>query len=80
MKRNAILAGLGLLFLILVLGGSVLYTTETGSVRAYKLLTGGVYVLMGLGFLCLNAWAFLRGRFDDFEEPKYRMLELEDDR
>lgn len=35
------------------------------------------YLLVGIGFLFLLAWAVLTGMFHDIEAPKYRMLERE---
>ncbi len=78
MSRHLWLPGFGLLFVILVLGGSVVWITETGAVRTFKLLMGAVYTLMGLGFLLLTTWAFVKGQFQDIEGPKFRMLEMEE--
>jgi hypothetical protein len=38
-----------------------------------------VYGGMALGFLSLLAWAAARGLFHDVEQPKYRMLEQEEE-
>lgn len=38
-----------------------------------------VYICMALGFICLLAWAALRGMFYNIERPKYRMLEREEE-
>ena len=37
-------------------------------------------LFVGLGAWLVFIWAVKRGEFDDFEGPKYRMLEDEDDR
>ena len=35
------------------------------------------YLLASIGFFCLLLWATLNGMFRDIEEPKYQMLEQE---
>jgi len=35
------------------------------------------YLLASIGFFCLLLWATLNGMFRDIEEPKYHMLEQE---
>ena len=37
-----------------------------------------VYACVALGFISLFLWAFARGQFRDVEEPKYRLLEEEE--
>lgn len=36
------------------------------------------YLLASLGFFCLLVWATLNGMFHDIEQPKYNMLEREE--
>lgn len=33
------------------------------------------YGFVAMGFLCLLAWAFLSGQFQDVERPKYELFE-----
>ena len=37
------------------------------------------YLLVASGFGCLFFWAYLSGQFKDIEQPKYRMLEMQDE-
>lgn len=45
--------------------------------EALALLQFVVALLMGLGALCLFAWAVLSGMFDDVEAVKYRAYRAE---
>jgi hypothetical protein len=36
------------------------------------------YLLASIGFLCMLIWAAANGMFRDIEQPKYRMLEVEE--
>ncbi|MBI4232129.1 cbb3-type cytochrome oxidase assembly protein [Candidatus Peregrinibacteria bacterium] len=35
------------------------------------------YFIVGIGFVFLLIWAFIKGHFKDMEAPKYRLLERE---
>jgi nitrogen fixation-related uncharacterized protein len=35
------------------------------------------YLLASLGFFCLFVWALMNGMFHDIEQPKHRMLEID---
>jgi hypothetical protein len=37
------------------------------------------YLLASLGFFCMLMWAAINGMFHDIEQPKYRMLQIEDE-
>ena len=37
------------------------------------------YLLVAAGFFCLFLWAYFSGQFRDLEEPKYRMLEMQEE-
>lgn len=52
-------------------------TANSGEMPGFAFATVFSYFIVTLGFLCLAAWAFLRGHYHDIEEPKYRLLTAE---
>ena len=52
-------------------------TAGRGDLPGFAFATVFSYFIVTLGFLCLAAWAYLRGHYHDIEEPKYRLLETE---
>jgi len=37
------------------------------------------YLLASIGFFCMLIWAAVNGMFHDIEQPKHRMLEIEEE-
>jgi hypothetical protein len=54
-------------------------TASRGDLPGFAFATVFSYFVVTLGFLCLAAWAFLKGHYRDIEEPKHRLLETEEE-
>jgi len=54
-------------------------TASQGDLPGFAFATVVSYFIVTVGFLCLALWAFLRGHYDDIEEPKYRLLRTEEE-
>lgn len=50
-------------------------TDELGAIALVPMLN---YLAVASGFLCLLAWAILRGMFHDIEQPKFQLLKNEE--
>ena len=54
-------------------------TASRGDLPGFAYATVVSYFIVTVGFLCLALWAFFRGHDPDIEEPKYRLLETEEE-
>ncbi|MCE9590828.1 MAG: cbb3-type cytochrome oxidase assembly protein [Planctomycetes bacterium] len=54
-------------------------TTHGGQALASFLIPVLNYLMVAAGFLLLFIWAYLTGQFRDVENPKYRMLDMQDE-
>jgi hypothetical protein len=80
--RRVVTWGVG----VAVAGGGVTFcfklwefveTASRGDMPGFAFATVVSYFIATAGFLCLAAWAFLRGHYRDIEEPKHRLLDTE---
>jgi hypothetical protein len=51
---------------------------NSGDLPGFAFATVVSYFIVTMGFLCLVLWAFLKGHYDDIEEPKYRLQRNEE--
>ena len=54
-------------------------TANEGSLPGFAFATVFSYFIATAGFLCLAVWAYLKGHYHDLEEPKFRLLQNEDE-
>jgi len=77
--------GFGLIMVIIAGGGFIFklyeFLTAIGSDAQFQfsIIPVMTYLIVAAGFGCLFMWGFLAGQFKDIEEPKFRMLEMQDE-
>ncbi len=69
------LAGAGFLFKLVEFTLAAVTTDGLG----FALVPVVSYVAVALGFTCIFLWSFTRGEYRDVEEPKHRMLRMQEE-
>ena len=83
MKKNTFVWGFSILVILLAAGGFgyklYQFISEAINEKDFSAFLFPViaYFIVGIGFLLLLIWAFMKGHFKDMEAPKYRMMERE---
>lgn len=54
-------------------------SSQSGPIGRIAIIPVLNYLIVTMGFGCLLIWAIAHGMFRDIEEPKYRMLEQEEE-
>jgi hypothetical protein len=75
----------GVLVVVLAAGGFLFKLIEfasslaKGDVINFAIVPVTVYLVVAAGFFFLFLWALMKGHLKNVEEPKYRMLEQEEE-
>jgi Na+/phosphate symporter len=69
-----VLSAFGFLFKLLEFVSSL----AKGDVINFAIVPVTVYLIVALGFFSLFIWSIMKGHLKNVEEPKYRMLEMEE--
>ncbi len=86
--RSRWLTGLWVLIVVVAALGFIFKMTEfamtwvdpaTDRFGGFAAIAVGVYLVGMFPIVFLMLWAIFRGHFRDIEQPKYRMLELQDE-
>jgi hypothetical protein len=55
-----------------------IFTLNESSVQGFADVPVSIYFTVAAGWLCLLVWCFLTGKFNNIEESKLELLELEE--
>lgn len=56
-----------------------LFTLSSPEARGFAEVPVTVYFFVAAGWLCLLVWCFVSGQFEDLEQAKFDMLEMEEE-
>ncbi len=77
--------GFGVVMVVIAGGGFIFKLIEfltaftSGEPFQFSIIPVMTYLIVAAGFGCLFMWAYLSGQFKDIEQPKHRMLEMQEE-